>query len=174
MNKETLRMQMLAGIITEGQYKQKLNEGKQVGDIYHFTTIEGLSGILNDGFIYANDEGQVSTTRNKNVQTSIFMGYEGEEGDPKARLKFDGDKISNKYKIRPSLYDEDTPPEERDPAYMIKSEFEEQIVTNGEDFPVFPYLKEVTIFTGGEEIDEEIMSEIEDILNEKNIPYEIQ
>jgi hypothetical protein len=26
MNKETLRMQMLAGIITEGQYKAKLNE----------------------------------------------------------------------------------------------------------------------------------------------------
>jgi hypothetical protein len=26
MNKETLRMQMLAGIITEGQYKEKLNE----------------------------------------------------------------------------------------------------------------------------------------------------
>ena len=26
MNKETLRMQMLAGIITEGQYKDKLNE----------------------------------------------------------------------------------------------------------------------------------------------------
>jgi hypothetical protein len=26
MNKEQLRMQMLVGIITEGQYKQKLNE----------------------------------------------------------------------------------------------------------------------------------------------------
>lgn len=26
MNKETLRMQMLAGVITESQYKQKLNE----------------------------------------------------------------------------------------------------------------------------------------------------
>jgi len=26
MNKETLRMQMLAGIITEGQYKEKINE----------------------------------------------------------------------------------------------------------------------------------------------------
>ena len=26
MNKETLRMQMLAGIITQGQYKEKLNE----------------------------------------------------------------------------------------------------------------------------------------------------
>jgi len=28
MNKETLRMQMLAGIITESQYKKKLNESK--------------------------------------------------------------------------------------------------------------------------------------------------
>jgi hypothetical protein len=26
MNKETLRMQMLAGVITEGQYKSRLNE----------------------------------------------------------------------------------------------------------------------------------------------------
>jgi hypothetical protein len=30
INKETLRMQMLAGIITEGQYKAKLNE--EMGD----------------------------------------------------------------------------------------------------------------------------------------------
>jgi hypothetical protein len=29
MNKETLRMQMLAGIITEGQYKDKLNENME-------------------------------------------------------------------------------------------------------------------------------------------------
>jgi len=29
MNKETLRMQMLAGIITEGQYKVKLNENEE-------------------------------------------------------------------------------------------------------------------------------------------------
>jgi hypothetical protein len=32
MDKETLRMQMLAGIITEGQYKTKLNENIQVGN----------------------------------------------------------------------------------------------------------------------------------------------
>jgi len=29
MNKETLRMQMLAGIITEGQYKEKINENEE-------------------------------------------------------------------------------------------------------------------------------------------------
>ncbi len=30
VNKETLRMQMLAGIITEGQYKAKLNENEEM------------------------------------------------------------------------------------------------------------------------------------------------
>jgi hypothetical protein len=30
MNKETFRMQMLAGIITEGQYKAKLNENENI------------------------------------------------------------------------------------------------------------------------------------------------
>jgi hypothetical protein len=33
MNKETLRMQMLAGLITESQYKQKLNE--ENGETYY-------------------------------------------------------------------------------------------------------------------------------------------
>jgi selenocysteine-specific translation elongation factor len=33
MNKETLRMQMLAGIITEGQYKVKLNENESAKPI---------------------------------------------------------------------------------------------------------------------------------------------
>jgi hypothetical protein len=33
MTKETLRMQMLAGIITEGQYKEKLNEEKSWDDV---------------------------------------------------------------------------------------------------------------------------------------------
>jgi hypothetical protein len=30
MKKETLRMQMLAGIITEGQYKEKINEAEEI------------------------------------------------------------------------------------------------------------------------------------------------
>ena len=33
MNKEQLRMQMLAGIITEGQYKVKLNENIAVAEV---------------------------------------------------------------------------------------------------------------------------------------------
>ena len=40
MNKEQLRMQMLAGIITEGQYKAKLNENMMAGD-----TVEHHEGM---------------------------------------------------------------------------------------------------------------------------------
>jgi hypothetical protein len=40
MNKETLRMQMLAGIITEGQYKEKLNEEE-----IKYVTLEVLSSF---------------------------------------------------------------------------------------------------------------------------------
>jgi hypothetical protein len=173
MNQETLRMQMLAGIITENQYRVKLNEGKQVGDIYHFTTLENLNNMLENGTIHPNYEGQISTTRNKNVDVTQFMGDRINEEDPLVRLKLDGDKISFKYKIRPYHYDEDSPPEEREPAYMIKSEFEEQIVTNGKDLPIFPYLKEVFITKGNHKIDEEILSKIEKKLNKNNIQYVI-
>ena len=34
MNKETLRMQMLAGVITESQYRQKLNEFEEENPLY--------------------------------------------------------------------------------------------------------------------------------------------
>jgi hypothetical protein len=48
MNKENLRMQMLAGIITESQYKCMLNEVDNDGDffLYHRTTIPKSKKIL--------------------------------------------------------------------------------------------------------------------------------
>lgn len=42
MNKEQLRMQMLAGIITESQYKEKLNE-----EVINFTDKEQFYSFLN-------------------------------------------------------------------------------------------------------------------------------
>ena len=39
MDKETLRMQMLAGIITEGQYEAKLNENETVEEFENLTQL---------------------------------------------------------------------------------------------------------------------------------------
>jgi hypothetical protein len=60
MNKETLRMQMLAGVITESQYKSRLNEisipGVYINKDEDEITISGDSGDYS-GFI--EDDGTV-------------------------------------------------------------------------------------------------------------------
>ena len=151
---------------------KEITEGKQVGDLYHFTPIENLSYILKDGYLIPNFENQVSTTRNKNVNLTPFLNDYSETSNV-ARLKLNGNKISNNYKIRPYLYDEDVAnPKDRLPAYISKYEFEEQIITNGKNLPIFPYLEQVDIFIGDNSDD--IISEIESLLKEKNIPYEIK
>lgn len=62
MNKETLRMQMLAGIITESQYKARLNENQALGTLFYPEEDE-------DGMIeYYYDE-------NKLIELIKSMGY---------------------------------------------------------------------------------------------------
>lgn len=151
---------------------KEITEAKQVGDVYHFTSLDGAYGILTDGFILANDEeGQVSTTRNKNLDPADFWDYG--YGNTLIRLKLDGDKISNKYKIQPYNYSEE--PDLEPPAYLGKNNFEEQIVTNGQDLPIYPYLKDVMIdISKDSDFNKKTLSQIENILKEKNIPYEIK
>jgi hypothetical protein len=45
MNKETLRMQMLSGVITEGQYKTKLKETTQKDSLNEHYIAGGIVGI---------------------------------------------------------------------------------------------------------------------------------
>ena len=146
-----------------------LQEAKQVGDVYHFTPTYNLYSILNDGFLKPNYEQQVSTTRNKNVDLIPF--FDNDSLDNVSRITLDGNKISNNFKIKPYHYDEDVPPSKRGPAYLNKIEFEEQIITNGKNLPIYPYLKRIDIFTSDKE-DSNIV-EIESILKKKNIPLTI-
>jgi hypothetical protein len=73
-----------------------LREAKQVGILYHFTDEEGLRGILESNELLASyqNAAHVSLTRDKN-------GWHVGTGDNIFRISLDGDKISNKYKIRP-------------------------------------------------------------------------
>jgi hypothetical protein len=79
-----------------------LKEAKQVGDIYHFTSIDNLANMLkeyksvtlDDNYSSEAGEGYFSFTRNPNIPSlSDFQ--------KQVRLKLDGNKMSNKYKFEP-------------------------------------------------------------------------
>jgi hypothetical protein len=93
-----------------------LNEGKQVGTLYHFTDVDALLGILKSNkmltvprkgmgddpnFYYA------SFTRNKNM----FLNKPKLYTDIEVALVLDGDMLSNKYKFEPFSSSETSKPE---------------------------------------------------------------
>ncbi len=78
------------------RFKQFLQEGKQVGILYHFTSCRNGRGILKKGYLESGTEGDYfSFTRNFDLR---FVSNEPWGG---ARLVFDGNKLSNKYKVEP-------------------------------------------------------------------------
>lgn len=79
-------------------YQSFLNEGKQVGTLYHYTTILSLLKILDDNFLGDRSLGKyarVSLTRDKNFhkRTRIIPA--------ECCIVIDGNKLSNNYKIKP-------------------------------------------------------------------------
>jgi len=77
-----------------------LNEGKQVGTLYHFTSLSGGENIIKSNILKPINYDFISLTRDKNLyKTSDHI-----EGGL-VRLTLDGDKLSNNFKIKP--YDED-------------------------------------------------------------------
>jgi len=74
-----------------------VKEAKQVGILYHFTEPRKLRSIFQRNGLVSNLNDYISFTRNFNLQKiSDFH-------DNTVRLVFDGDKLSNKYKIEPFL-----------------------------------------------------------------------
>jgi len=91
----------------KGDIWKDLKEAKQVGPLYHYTSADGLKGIIQSNRINASEENYlgnelyyISFTRNKNFHKkgskfSVKTEY---------RITLDGDKLSSKYKIRPFAY----------------------------------------------------------------------
>ena len=76
------------------RFKEYLLERKQVGTIYHYTTIKNFPDILITNKLKSIYK-QVSFTRDKNFhKTERSVGTE-------IRFTIDGDKLSDKYKINP-------------------------------------------------------------------------
>ena len=78
-----------------GRMNRKINEAKQVGTLYHFTTASNAVSILRDN-ILGKKRDAVSFTRDKNFPKSVRHGIYPEVG-----FILDGDLLSNKYKVEP-------------------------------------------------------------------------
>jgi hypothetical protein len=122
---------------------EEINEGKQVGPLYHFTTFTNAVKILKDNTLKRNlssteeDSGGIrkgiSTTRQS---YDNWVGVWPENDDDNifwVRFKLDGDKLSNKYEIVPYSWEEAEEFEE-----LIKTD----VITN-----LKQYILGVDIFT---------------------------
>jgi hypothetical protein len=79
----------------------KLFEGKNIGILYHFTSIENLMEIINNNELIGglDRDSDISLTRDKNfIDTS---GAAGLGCNSECRIVIDGNKLSNNYKIKP-------------------------------------------------------------------------
>jgi len=75
-----------------------LNEAKQVGNVYHFSTLTKIEQILTSGKLKKNNEKYVSLTRD--FQLPMEQGYFN-TGEYIVRITIDGDKLSENVKIYP-------------------------------------------------------------------------
>jgi len=140
-----------------------LNEAKQVGTLYHFTSLKNLLSIIQNNTLIASNTTDfidkklklqcVSLTRTSNKnQFSISNKSE-------CVLILDGDKLSNKYKI--------TPYHDPNQYYFSDEEYdemEERICKNIVNLD--KYIIKIILSKPN--------PEIESLLKEKNIPYEIK
>ena len=136
--------------------KDHLAESKNEGIIYHFTHLMNLYFILesktfltryNDLPKY-NYDYSVSCTRNK----SFTWGG--------IRIMLDGDKISNRFVIKPVTY-----------FKFNKSQSEERIFTNKETFPIFDYIIQIDILEHLKNDDK--FDDVQKMLNDNNIKYNL-
>jgi hypothetical protein len=122
-----------------------LKEAKQSGILYHYTENWLLEKIIESNTLLA----PISFTRSKDKKTVSWI-------DAEVALVIDGDKLSTKYKIRPY--------QDRDEEGRFFDEMEERVDKNIVDLD--KYLIKVILY--------ESDPEIEALLKEKNVPYEIK
>jgi hypothetical protein len=92
VNKETLRMQMLAGIITEGQYKEMLNE-ENIADFLN-QNMDEITSKLGDVFSNFETMGDPKVATAGDGEEGIDISFDKEhmlelfpEGDPYNEVK---------------------------------------------------------------------------------------
>jgi hypothetical protein len=120
-----------------------LKESKQAGILYHFTNDSFLSSIKQKGLKFKPDDSglypnkfYISATRDKNGNGILkYLDYK----DLNVRITLDGNKISERYKIKPinmeNIWNREEYEEEGIPVDSKSTEFfEEIILSNNEGY----------------------------------------
>jgi len=126
---------------------KEITEGKQVGDIYHFTDTDTIALMIKDngGIILDSSFSSFAANKYYSFTRNPNLGTLSEEKHH-VRIKLDGDKMSNKYKFEPyadlesgeDLYSKNAP----------NYESEERI--NSKKYgkiDLTPYIEEITLIS---------------------------
>jgi hypothetical protein len=166
-------------------FKEFIKEGKQVGNIYHFTKVEALNHLISDEkqkeyglevfeFFARND--RFSCTRDGCLAHNILSKDINVSKGYTVRIDFDGNKISNNFKIRPIngyINDEDNG-KRIGKEYQEKEEvisMKQNLVAQGKTFKAIKYIKGIVFqnnILNNPEFDKEF---IESELNKLKIPF---
>jgi hypothetical protein len=142
---------------------KEINEGKQVGTLYHFTSLKNLLSIIQNNTLIASNTTDfidkkiklqcISLTRTPNKKQFSIASESG------CVLVLDGDKLSNNYKI--------TPYHDPNQYYFSDEEYDEMEERICKDIlNLNKYIIKIILYKS--------TPEIESLLKEKNIPYEIK
>jgi len=151
-----------------------LREAKQVGPLYHFTNISFLNDILKTGLKFKPDNSglpqykntfNVAVTRDKSGEGVMeFLSF-GKEFN--IRIKLDGDKISEHYKVEPINveniwnYDiEDYKNSEERISTKFPYFFEERIISKKSGYLSPNYISQIDTIIPEEDLDDEFIGKI--------------
>lgn len=154
--------------------RENLEEAKQVGIVYHFTSFENLFKIIQSDFVLKSDITPfVSFTRNKLMSSSTISRD--------VRITIDGDLLSNIYRIQPHA--------DRKAGFGRGSEDESEERISLSKFPnginVKKYIKSIDLYQPKIKIDfddEEsfgptsllAFQSVINLLKKKGIPFNVQ
>lgn len=131
-------------------FKEFINEGKQVGEIYHFTSLVNAMKILKKDMLRGTIRRTmptapygVSFTRDKNFNLKGTRFIRGTD----IRFSVDGDKLSNRYKIHPHAFLGDkTDPKSYIYRKNLGDEMEEFLITPNKGINNFSkYINSITL-----------------------------
>lgn len=138
--------------------------GKQVPELYHYTTMQAMLKILNSGKL-ALSTGRGITVEQKHASGKTYFasftrsrvgGYHYRHGDASkynegsVLITVDGTALANKYKIAPIDYWERRG--DLDPEQSRNKEYEERLLTNSPEIPFLKYIKRVDFIVSASQL----------------------